>query len=37
MQKIVFIGVHMDIDDLRKKLIACLTEWEQQHVLFEPA
>lgn len=26
MQKIVFIGVHMDIDDLRKKLIACLTE-----------
>lgn len=26
MQKIVFIGIHMDIDDLRQKLLACLTE-----------
>jgi G3E family GTPase len=26
MQKIVFIGIHMDINDLRQKLEACLTE-----------
>ena len=26
MQKIVFIGIHMDIDDLREKLLACLTD-----------
>ena len=26
MQKIVFIGIHMDTDDLRQKLEACLTE-----------
>jgi hypothetical protein len=25
MQKIVFIGIHMDTDDLRQKLEACLT------------
>ncbi len=26
MQKIVFIGIHMDTEDLRKKLEACLTD-----------
>lgn len=26
MQKLVFIGIHMDIEDLRKKLEACLTD-----------
>ncbi len=26
MQKIVFIGIHMDTDDLRRKLEACLTD-----------
>lgn len=26
MQKIVFIGIHMDTDDLRQKLEACLTD-----------
>lgn len=26
MQKIVFIGIHMDVDDLKRKLEACLTD-----------
>ena len=26
MQKLVFIGIHMDIEDLRKTLEACLTD-----------
>ena len=26
MQKLVFIGIHMDIEDLRQKLEACLTD-----------
>jgi hypothetical protein len=26
MQKIVFIGIHMDVEDLRQKLEACLED-----------